>query len=245
MNPYYQDEHVILYYGDCREILGTFDTTADCIIADPPYGETSLAWDRWPDRWVTVAAEITQSMWCFGSLRMFLERRNDFAYWSLSQEIVWEKHNGATFHADRFRKVHEHVLHWYRGEWNTIYHKVPTTADATKRTTRRKERPTHTGEIANSTHTSEDGGPRLMRSVIQVRSTHGHALHPTQKPIGILAPLIEYSCPPGGTVLDPFAGSGSTGVAAVMTGRRAVLIEADERYCEVAARRLAQRVMIP
>jgi site-specific DNA-methyltransferase (adenine-specific) len=189
-------------------------------------------------------AEFSRSMWCFGSLRMFLDRRDDFSEWKLSQDVIWEKHNGASFHADRFRRVHEHVLHWYCGDWGSLFHQVPTTADATKRTVRRKERPTHTGEIANSTYTSEDGGPRLMRSIIQVQSMHGRALHPTQKPLGILVPLIEYSCPPGGLVLDPFAGSGSTAVAAILIGRRAVLIEADERYCEITARRLSQQVMI-
>jgi site-specific DNA-methyltransferase (adenine-specific) len=66
------------------------------------------------------------------------------------------------------------------------------------------------------------------------------ALHPTEKPLGILAPLIAYSCPPGGAVLDPFAGSGSTLEAARASGRHAIGIEADERYCEVAARRLSQ-----
>jgi site-specific DNA-methyltransferase (adenine-specific) len=69
------------------------------------------------------------------------------------------------------------------------------------------------------------------------------AVHPTEKPVGVLRPLIEYACPPGGLVLDPFAGSGSTAAAARMAGRRTVLIEADERYCEVIARRLAQDVL--
>ena len=82
-----------------------------------------------------------------------------------------------------------------------------------------------------------------MRSVIYCRSMHGRALHPTEKPAGILEPLIAYGCPPGGTVFDPMAGSGATGAAAKAIGRRSVLIEADERYCEIAARRLAQDVL--
>jgi DNA modification methylase len=68
---------------------------------------------------------------------------------------------------------------------------------------------------------------------------HGRALHPTEKPLGILSPLIAYSCPPGGTVLDLFAGSGSTLEAARCAGRRAIGFEVNEQYCDVIARRLA------
>jgi len=82
-----------------------------------------------------------------------------------------------------------------------------------------------------------DGGPRLMRSVIQVRSSHGYAENETQKPVGILTPLIEYGCPPGGLVLDPFMGSGSTLIAARDSGRRAIGIDIREDQCEIAARR--------
>ena len=60
-------------------------------------------------------------------------------------------------------------------------------------------------------------------------------IHNCQKPLEMLSDMVTTSCRPGGVVLDPFAGSGSTGVAAVMTGRRAVLIERDERNCEKAA----------
>jgi site-specific DNA-methyltransferase (adenine-specific) len=97
--------------------------------------------------------------------------------------------------------------------------------------------------VGPTTYTSEDGGPRLMRSVIQVRSTHGRAIHPTEKPIGILAPLILYSCPEGGTVLDPFAGSGSALDAARQAGRKAIGIEIDEGYCAAIVGRLSQGIL--
>ncbi|WP_411095948.1 DNA-methyltransferase [Streptomyces sp. 020-2-3H-GM] len=241
MDPYWKDEDagLYLYLGDMREILPALDVQADLIVADPPYAETSLAWDRWPDGWPTIAAAHTTSMWCFGSMRMFLDRHDQFSDWRLSQDVVWEKHNGSGFAADRFKRVHEHALHWYRGEWRAQHRDTPTTADATKRAVRRKQRPTHTGDISRGAYLSEDGGPRLMRSVLQVRSMHGRATHPTEKPLGIIDPLIRYSCPPAGLVLDPFAGSGSTLDAARQSGRRAIGIEADERYCEAVARRLS------
>lgn len=245
MEPYYEDDAVTLWHGDCREVIPSIDLTGvRLVLADPPYGETSLAWDRWPDSWPDLMTTTqAASMWCFGSLRMFLEHRDEFAGWRLSQDVIWEKHNGATFHADRFARVHETVTHWYRGPWGEVYKSPQYTMDATKRAVRRKGRPVHTGNIGDSSYLSEDGGPRLMRSVIQHRSMHGYAIHPTEKPTGLLERLIDYASMPGSLVLDPFAGSGSTLEVCKATGRRAVGIEADERYCEAAARRLSQGVL--
>lgn len=77
-----------------------------------------------------------------------------------------------------------------------------------------------------------------MRSVIYARSEHGRALHPTQKPEGIIEPLLLYSCPPGGAVLDPFAGSGTTGVVADRLGRTATVIDLNPEYKAMAEQRL-------
>ncbi len=66
--------------------------------------------------------------------------------------------------------------------------------------------------------------------------------HPTVKPVALMRWLIRLATPPGGVLLDPFAGSGTTGVAAKLEGRKATLIELNERYCETAAKRLEQQV---
>jgi site-specific DNA-methyltransferase (adenine-specific) len=249
LEPYFSDGQVSLFLGDCREILPALGVTADLVLADPPYGETSLPWDRWPDGWLDVAADVTRSLWCFGSMRMFLDRHEEFKsrkhrdrlVWKLSQDVIWEKHNGSGFAADRFRRVHESVTHWYRGDWRDIHHDVPRSAaefDGKDRSVSAgTSRTPHTGAIGP--HRYEDDGLRLARSVQRVPSVRG-GLHPTEKPPAILAPLIAYSCPPGGLVIDPFAGSGSTLDTARASGRRAIGIEGEERYAEKAARRLSQ-----
>ncbi len=243
VRPYYDDGGITLYLGDCRDLLDAID--ADVVITDPPYGETSLLWDRVVPHWIGSVGP--RSMWLFGSLRSLLRMgpELDATDWKLAQDIVWEKHNSSGLHADRFRRVHELGAHFYRGQWADVFKAPVYTHDAVARTIRKKPKPAHWhGETDAGTYRNEDGGPRLMRSVIRVRSEHGHAEHPTQKPLGIIAPLIAYSCPPGGTVLDPFAGSGSPLRAAKDAGRRAIGIEIDERWCEVAVRRLAQETLV-
>lgn len=68
----------------------------------------------------------------------------------------------------------------------------------------------------------------------------GKCGHPTQKPLGLMKRIVESICPPGGVVLDPFMGSGTTGVACVQTGRRFVGIEIDEGYFKIAQKRIAE-----
>jgi site-specific DNA-methyltransferase (adenine-specific) len=243
--PYYTspDGEVTLYHGEMQDVLPALGITADLIVADPPYAETSLAWDRWPDGWPTLAATVSSSMWCFGSMRMFLDRRGDFdtVAWKLSQDVVWEKPAGTSMAADRFKRVHEFALHWYRGQWRDVHHEAQRTKhygpDAGTRTGG-ADRGEHFGAIRGRIY--EDNGTRLVRSVIPIAHMHGRAIHPTEKPVGILTPLIQYACPPGGLVVDPFAGSGSTLDAARQSGRLAIGIEANEAYCEAAARRLDQ-----
>jgi site-specific DNA-methyltransferase (adenine-specific) len=234
--------------GDCRTAL---DARApfDLLIADPPYGDTSLKWDRQVDGWWHKAEAMMKpngSMWVFGSMRFFLANGPIAlnAGFVVAQDIVWEKHNGSAFHADRFKRVHEHVVQFYRDgdAWGAVYNEVQKTADATARTVRRKKRPPHTGHIEAGAYASEDGGPRIMRSVVYMRSCHGRAIHPTEKPVDLLDILIRTSCPPGGTVGDLFAGSGAAGEAARGAGRNYVGCEIDADMAAKARARLSEKL---
>lgn len=249
--PYYADDSVTLWHGEFEDVLPTLTgETFDAIIADPPYGETSLDWDRWPDGWPSVVAPFARSMWCFGSMRMFLDRRDEFAAWKLSQDVVWEKQQGSGWNTnDRLVRVHEHALHWYHGDWSGLHHTPPRVPHHGPNKTWARVSPetgaraAHRGDIGGRKG-YEDDGERVQRSVIFARNMRqSGAINETEKPTGILEPLIAYACPPGGTVLDVFAGSGSTGAAARAIGRRAVLIEKRESQCESAAKRLSQGVL--
>ena len=232
--------------GDCRVVLADMPAgSVDMVLADPPYGETSLAWDKRVDGWLDACLRVMKpsaSLWCFGSMRFFMERADDFSGWRMAQDVVWQKHNGSGFDRDRFRRVHEHVLHFYpaSAKWRDIY-RDPQFVPGDPRpgagaVLKQQGRFDHRGKIGVAPYRFTD--KRLMTSVIPVRSCHHHAIHPTQKPVELLASLIRYSCPPGGTVLDPFAGSGSTLEAAALAGRVGIGIEEKQEYAEAARVRL-------
>lgn len=234
---------VDIIQGHAMEVMPLMpDQSVDLVIADPPYNVTSLKWDKWVPGWPDEVRRLLKpsgSIWVFGTMRMFMRYLEEFKGWKLSQDIVWEKHNGTGLFNDRFRRVHETVCHFYAGPWGNVYRDPQYTMDAKKRTIRKPERPAQwMGRTGPTFYQTEDGGPRLMRSVIFARSEHRRALHPTQKPVDIVEPILLYSCPPGGLVLDPFAGSGTTGVVARENGRNAVLIEIDPEYIAKIRRRL-------
>lgn len=260
MEAYYEDDNVQLYVGDMREVLPALGITADLIVADPPYEETSHQWDRWPDGWLDTAATVARSMWCFGGLRMFMRYASEFtaAGWHLSHDtigkddpddvdVIWEKHNASGPNNDRFRRVHEQAGLFYQGAWRDVYRqpqRVTTGVIERGRIINNGSKSiSHRGSYATNGWT--DNGTRLMTSVIKARSMHRNGgIHPTEKPVPLLLPLIKYGCPPGGLVVDPFGGSCSTLLAAREAGVRAIAIEGHEPHAEAAAERLREPYMV-
>lgn len=250
MRLVHEASNVRLFHGDCREAPAVVGPTYfSLILADPPYEQTSLPWDRWPSGWLKVMLQLRAgngSLWSWGTLRTFMERSREFLDgWRLAQDTIWEKHNGSQPVADRFLRVHEQAAHLYPLDtpWASIYRdpqRVPAPpehAHKAGRVVHRKASPGHTGEFAPSTYV--DDGMRLQRSVWHVRSAHRQgAGSATPKPFGVLEPIIRYSCPPGGWVLVPFAGGGAEVDAALKLGRNVVAFDTDA----AAVERIAGRV---
>lgn len=252
IEPYYADALVTLYLGDARDVLPALveageGPVAHACVADPPYGQTALAWDTWPTGWpaaVAAALPPSTSMWCFGSLRMFLDRASDFTDWRLGEDVVWEKHNGTgSSDARRHFRVHESVVRWYRGTYASALDPLPREATSgADKSTRRNVASGHHRRPDQTTQYVDDG-LRLPRSVRKYPSIRGRGRNETEKPIGLVTELVRSCTPPGGIVLDPTAGSGTTGDAARQLGLRSVLIEAREQQCQVAAARFNAGVL--
>lgn len=241
MKPYYQDDNATLYLGDSREVFPSLPPP-DLVVTDPPYGETRHQWDRWPVGWPSLLVSIPQ-FWCWGSLRVFWEHREEFEAFRLAQDAIWEKQNGTSMHNDRFRRVHELVVHFYpkASKWRDLYHQAVRIPTGKPKTIRRQMKPSHWGQVGKGTY--EQGSLRLVRSVMRARNSHREGTSTTGKPVAIMRDLITYSCPPGGVVADLFVGSGSTLIAAREAGRRCIGIDASEAELEKAAKRLQQQFL--
>lgn len=214
MEPYYSDDLVTLYHGDCREVTAWLD--ADVLVTDPPYGiawrqDAYLTKGRKPSERTrphagiandadTSARDEMLALWGDGPALIFgaIERP---APTDTRRVLVWKKPNDSGLMGSTI----------WRKDWEPIFvvgrwPRIPATESAVLVTT------------GTTRH-------------------YAQGIHPHAKPVGLLCRLME-KVP--GTVADPFAGSGSTLVAAKQLGRRAIGVELEERYCEIAAKRLAQ-----
>lgn len=247
MNPFYESDDITIYHGRWRQVLQNLHQV-DLIVTDPPYSETNIAWDTADNRWIKEINNYDLlshrgSLWVFGSMRYLFNvhpemMRNDFSF---AQEVVWEKHNGSNSMVDRFRRVHEFAAQYYSTRfsgWKSIYKNPIYTMDGQKKAVIRRQSPGHWSKLREGHYHSDLGGKRLVRSVIRMRSCHGAALWPTQKPLDLVKLLLQHSCPPKGTVLDMHMGSGTTLIAARQLGMKAIGIDSNLKACEIAVQRL-------
>lgn len=210
MKPYYSDDSVTLYHGDCREI--TEWLAADTLVTDPPYG---IGWSIGTNKVAKSKAHAgIQNDQDTSCRDWVLEEFGDrpgmvFGAWAAPfpphrQVLVWRKpiDAGVVGSTTGYRRDTE--LIFLTGKWPTRM-------------------------ASKSSVLTTDGG--------KARYLNGH---PHAKPVLLMEQLIEWT---GGVIADPFAGGGSTLVAAKAQGRKAIGVELEEAYCELIAGRLAQDVL--
>lgn len=215
VTPYYDGGDVVLHHGDCRELADVW-TSADVLLCDPPYG---------------------------------IDYRSGWHSDSLPRSIG----------GDRDTAVRDAVLNLWGNRPALVFGtwRIPRPAGTQARLVWDTLGALGMGDLSIPWKPSDQevyvlghgdagrfAGPRTSNVLrfppVQSMARNGR-LHPHEKPVELLSALIA-KCP-SGALADPCAGSGSLGVAARLHGRRAVLVEADERYCEIAARRLDQGVL--
>jgi site-specific DNA-methyltransferase (adenine-specific) len=241
--PFYADGSVTLYHGDCRDVLPTLESAA-LVLTDPPYnvsersgrehttvgklkrkdGTARKVWrdfgalDRGFDP-ALFLTEVTRLLPEGGSLIAFTSEFTLPAYLTSGLNhrslIYWHKTNPTPAFRQLYVRAVEMAVWQVKGKTGWTFNGG--------------------GYVPNVYE-----GPILAgHSVV---NDHEARIHPTQKPEWLMRALITLHSRPGDVVLDPFVGSGTTLRAAKDLGRRAIGIEINERYCELAARRLGQDV---
>ncbi|WP_373378128.1 site-specific DNA-methyltransferase [Cupriavidus nantongensis] len=227
------------------------DGSVDLIVADPPYGlgkdygnDSDLlsgqAYLDWSERWMDavvpkLAPRGTLYLFCTWQyspeLFVMLKRRL-----TMINEIIWDRRvpsmGGTT---RKFSSVHDNIGFFARAR-DYYFDLDPVRIPYDPETKKARSRPRFEGK-----KWLEVGyNPKDLWSVSRIhRQDPERANHPTQKPLEIVERMVLSSCPPGGLVLDPFAGSGTTAVACLRHGRRFVGYEINPEYVQVACGRVA------
>ncbi len=226
--------------GDCLALLPHIEERSiDLVLCDPPYGTTANRWDvrlpferMWPEFWRVLKPSGAVLIFC---QQPFTSVLGAGQIQHLKYEWIWEKGNATGFlNAKRFPlKAHENILVFARG----LHHYEPQMTAGMPY--KRAIAPKFSSNYRRHTGAAVDNkGTRYPRSVVRFSHERGH--HPTQKPSGLVEYLLRTYTRPGAVVLDPCAGSGTTAVAAVRSGRGYIVFEQDMTYCQTARQRVKE-----
>jgi DNA modification methylase len=217
MRPYYEQDGITIYHGDCLEVEAW--RGVDVVVTDPPYG---IGWTRNAGVWRSRKSKA---------------------------------HDGIT--NDHDTSARDEALALVAGKPCVVFGSFYAPYPANVRQVLVWHKPADAGVVGATTGYRRDVEPvflvgdwpvRPVRWAGVLRSSAGGISavvtatgHPHTKPVDLMVRLID-ACPDG-VVADPFMGSGTTLVAAKRLGRKAIGIEIEERYCEIAAERLCQRAL--
>jgi DNA modification methylase len=240
VTPYYDEDGIVIYHGDCRDVLPTLGQV-DHVITDPPYEAEAHTQGR---RIKTVGGGGNYGATgpCVIDFEPITEETR--------AAVAWEFGRVAKRWVLVFCQV-EAVAIWRDClvDGGLSYRRACAWVKRDAQPQLSGDRPGMGYESIVCAHargrsTWNGGGKRGVYESARASTIENRpSLHMTEKPIPLMAALVADFTDKGETILDPFAGSGTTGVAAKRLGRKAILIEREERYCEIAAKRLRQRAL--
>lgn len=262
LKPYHERGGIALYHGRCEDVMATLPAGEfGAIVTDPPYGQTNESYDKGvsPEAWrecFRVAADGAALLSFAGSPTYHVVASGiEAAGWRVRQMWAWIYRDGFMTSAwpregfDRLAPAMDPICYAAKGKCLLTLERE---GDAEwDRLTGRKGGDAMNYSGRASSHGDRMGKGRWPRSVVATDGVDGlqyFALsrasvgstsrtgHPNEKPLALMEWLVSKT--PAGAVLDPFAGSGTTLIAALNAGRPAVGIEMNEAYCEIAARRI-------
>lgn len=249
LEPYHQTESAVLYDGDVLAVLKTLDSdSVDMVFADPPYllsnGGISCQsgkmvsvnkgdWDaskgfdadyKWHKSWLKECQRVLTpngTIWVSGTyhnIYLIGHAMQSLGYRILN-DIAWLKPNAAPNLSCRyFTHSHETIL------WAS-----------------KSKKAKHTFNYQAMKESNEGKQMRSYWTFTSPRPAEkAHGKHPTQKPLALLERIVLSSTNPDDLVLDPFVGSGTTGVAAVAKSRRFIGIDSDSTYLDIASKRISE-----
>lgn len=259
---------VTILHGDCRDVLRTLpDASVNCVVTSPPYyglrnydAEGQIGLEATPEEYIdglaSVFREVRRILTDDGTLwlnigdtyrrkqRLLIPARVALAMqqdgWLLRDEIVWEKPNAMPASVtDRTTPSHEMVYLFAKID-NYTFDIDAIREPAISRRERGRPNGAATFEKfgKNTSCGVKEDGLRQKRSVWSVHTAKYKGAHFAVFPPELIQPCILAGCPVGGTVLDPFGGSGTTATVAATMGRNAILIELNPAYVEMTRQRL-------
>lgn len=243
-----------IIHGDCLEVMPTLpDHSIDMILCDLPYGTTACTWDiviPFEPLWTQYKRLIKRN----GAIVLFgsepfssLLRLNNLDWYKY--DWVWKKDKSANFGVAKFRPLNitENILIFSNG--TNCYN--PQMWDSGYKSNKGGKNSIIGGVYGTNgfkwgyRDTTEKFPVNVIDCPTPKHNDLNGTLHPTQKPIALFSYLIRTYTNPGELVLDNCAGSGSTAIAAIETGRNWICIEKDTRYFEVASHRIEERLSQP
>jgi len=247
-------QDITFYNESCFEVFPKLkDSSVDMVCVDPPYGTTTIEWDKILD-FSKMWEELNRIVKPNGNILIFgsqpftslviCSNLKSFRY-----ELVWNKNKCGSPGLAKIRpqKVHENIMVFSR-KTGCTYNPIMEKGESYKRETTNPEgygsgRNTHGyGFGDNKFMKSENKGIRYPKSILHASRNFSaqQTVHPTQKPTNLLNWLLMTYSNPNDVILDFTMGSGSCGVSAKLTGRKFIGIEVNKEYFEIAERRIEE-----